>query len=140
MQAFQPSGWGGLGVDVFAVEHRVLEITRIRRGQSHCAPRSAVQKSVSLLTMQLFPLLMLFASDNIFYYGYASTHAGTLCAQVPYLCFVLLLYIHSFVTRGRCSWLHMVHSRTWDEMEGGGGSGDAIHHTPMLLCQLLFHY
>ena len=62
---------------------------------------------------------MSFASDSIFHYGYASTHAGTLCAQVSYLCFVLLLYIHSFVTEGSCSWLHLVHNLTWDGMEGG---------------------
>ena len=63
---------------------------------------------------------MSFASATVFHHEYASTHAATLCAQVPYLCFVLLLYIPLFVTGGSCSWLHVVHSRRWDGMEGGG--------------------
>ena len=52
----------------------------------------------------------------------------TLCAQVSYLCFVLLLYIHSFVTEGSCSWLHLVHSLAWDGMEGGGFWGCRPSH------------
>ena len=35
LQAFQPSGWGELGVNVSPAEHRPLEIGRIRWGQSH---------------------------------------------------------------------------------------------------------
>ena len=66
-------------------------------------------------------LLMSFASASVFHHEYASRHAATPCAQVPYVCFVLLFYTHSFVTGGSCSWLHLVHSRTWDGMEGGGG-------------------
>ena len=89
----------------------------------HVAPRSAVYNSVSLLTVKVSPLLMSFASASVFHHEYASTHAATLCAQVPYLCFALLLYIHSFVTGGSCSWLHLVHSRRWDGMEGGGCPG-----------------
>ena len=104
----------------------------------HVAPRSAVSNFVSLITVKVSPLLMSFASASVFHHEYASTHAITLCAQVPYLCFVLLLYMHSFVTRGSCSWLHLVHIRRWDGMEWGG-SGDAVHHTSMLACQLLFY-
>ena len=73
--------------------------------------------------MKVSPLLMSFAGASVFHHEYASTHAATLCAQVPYLCFVLLLYIHSFVTGGSCSWLHVVHGHSWDGMEGGGGLG-----------------
>ena len=51
----------------------------------HGAPRSAVQNCVLLLTVKLSPLLMSFATESIFHLGYASTHAGTMCAQVPYL-------------------------------------------------------
>ena len=90
----------------------------------HVAPRSALQNSVSPLTAKVSPLLMSFAIASVCHHEYASTHAPTLCAEVPYLCFLCCSFTYTRLSQGEvvrgCIWSAAADGMEW---RGGGGLG-----------------